>query len=136
MCVDTAPADQGTSTFDFEVTSSGLDSSQDRARTLWMYVVAGVFFVLLIIFAWKTEFGWIGFLAGVMLLMPGIDLMINGFGMNDILMTRGIATVIIAIAAITMIVFSYEALSSDSTRHKEEDGGEEAEDDHDYFKSA
>jgi len=132
VCFDSVAMENGYSTFSIQITASGIGEEQDRVRTMWLYALAGIIFLTLVLFAWKTELGWMGFLGGVVMALPGIHLMVYGFGMYDQLLTRGIATVIIAIGALTMVIFSLEALSGESGEDKEEAGGEE--EDYDYFK--
>ena len=128
----------GKVSFEHEISNSGFEESKERTRTLWIYGFAIFLYLMLIVFAWKTELSWIGFLAGVILSLPGIHLMTFGFGLYDDLLVRGVALVIIAIALITIIIFAYEALSDYDGGDNGDSGsgdGDSGGDEHDYFKS-
>jgi hypothetical protein len=117
------------SSFEHQIQNS--DSS-----VIYLYAIAGLIYLMLVIFAWKSELAWIGFLAGVILSLPGIHLMINGFGGYDDLLVHGIAMVIIAIGLLTLVIFAYEAISSGGGDEAGEgSGGGSQEEDYDYFKS-
>jgi TctA family transporter len=76
--------------------------------------------------------GWIGFLAGLIITLVGIHLMMNGFGMYDDLLVKGVAFILLAIGLVTIITFAIGAISGE---HEEREDEEEQEDEHDYFKN-
>lgn len=122
--------------YDFPVTWTGLTEAQERSRLFWVYSAAILLFLVFTVMAWKIEMTWLGFLAGIMLILPGISMMIHGFGFEDQILIRGIATVLIAIGMLTMVVFAFEynhffGLSSLFGDAEEKEG--KAKDEYDYY---
>lgn len=121
-------------TYTFEVSQTGLTFGTEFDKLAWLYTIGIALYIIFIIMAWYLESPWLGFLAGVIILAPGIHLMINSFSMDDSLLTRSIAIVLIAIAVITIIVFSIGYI--ESRRGDDIGGGSSSpkEDDYDYYK--
>jgi hypothetical protein len=124
--------------YNFEVTWTGLTESQERSRLFWMYGAAILLYVIFTAIAWKVELTWLGFLAAMLMILPGMNMMIHGFGFEDQLLIRGIAMVLIVIGILTMVIFAFEYnhLFGESGFFGQEANSEKEKDEHDYFEKS
>ena len=121
----------------FEVTWTGLPEEEERSRLFWIYGGAILLYLIFALIAWRIELTWLGFIAGLMIILPGMSLMIHGFGFEDQLLIRGIAAVLLIIGMLTMVIFAFEYnhLFGQSGFFGQDNDKEATKDEHDYFET-
>ena len=120
----------GVGNFNLVVTQTGFSMNDEWNRLMFFFIVSLVLYFVFLLISWRTELAWVGFIAGVVLLIPGIYMMINWTTFADNLMTLSLALVLVAVAIATIIIFSVEGIRSGN----EEFVGGKDEETYDYFK--
>jgi len=123
--------------YSIPITWTGLEEQQERTILFWVYTLAIVLSLVLVIMAWKAEMTWLGFLAGILATLPGITMMIHGFGFVETTLIRGVAAIFIVLGILTMVsfAFEYEHFFGSRDVFGQDNSEEKTKDEYDYYEN-